>query len=149
MPLKQEIECSRPHVSTYQLDFSKNGVKQMLVKRPKTSFEGTPTTTYRYAHCDVAPYREEINNLSRKAVQLTTISRIERAKTAKPACRDTVASCLSWYRPKVPAATAVTDFSLMLHVPAPPASAPAPAPPAAQQAEALPSLPTQVAAAAD
>ncbi|XP_076447943.1 ciliary microtubule inner protein 7-like [Babylonia areolata] len=130
MPIKDEIERSRPEVSTYQLDFSarKGSVKQLLVKRPKTSFEGTPTTTYRYVHGEMAPNREEIRGTASGALQLTAHSRLHRAKTARPACRDTVASCLSWYRPKVPAATAVTDFSQhhVQHVPAPPQTAPPP-----------------------
>ncbi|KAK7102033.1 uncharacterized protein C3orf84-like [Littorina saxatilis] len=133
MPLKNEIERSRPQVSTYKLDFNRNGTKQLLVKRPKTSFDGLPTTTYRYTHCEGAPNRDEILKMSSGALQLTAHSRKERAKTAQPACRDTVASCLSWYRPKAPAATQVTDFFNMQHIPAPPQTAPsvmqAPAPP--------------------
>ncbi|KAL8563765.1 hypothetical protein ACOMHN_058280 [Nucella lapillus] len=150
MPIKEQIERARPEVSTYQLDFAKSGVKQILVKRPKTSFEGTPTTTYRYVHGQEAPNREEISSMANSAVQLTAHNRLHRAKTARPACRDTVASCLTWYRPKVPAATTVTDFNQMQYVPVPPQTAPPAvqhvpvlpqtAPPAVQQMQTAPAV---------
>ncbi|XP_025106888.1 uncharacterized protein LOC112571805 [Pomacea canaliculata] len=135
IPIQKEIESSRPLVSTYKLDFTNNGVKQLLVRRPKTSFEGPPTTTYRYTHGTAAPNHEELQAIASPALALSAAHRLTRAKSARPACRETVASCLSWYRPAVPAATTTTDFytshpsqSLpdppLLHVPAPPSTAP-------------------------
>jgi hypothetical protein len=127
MPVRREMESNRPLKSTYQMDFARNGNKQMLVRRPKTSFEGDPTTSYRYAHCNDGPNMEEIRWASRRAVELTTIQRLEGARMAKPPCRETVASCLSWYRPCVPGATPVTDYNHCNNtfVPKPPATAPA------------------------
>lgn len=148
MPFKKEV--GRPLKSTYQVDFSKYGAKQILVKRPKTSFEGGPTTTYRYAHCDVGPNTQEIAELSQRAVDLTTFTRLQRSKTARPMLRETVASCLSWYRPHVPAATDVTDYSnnsCHQFAPNPPATAP---PILQQHVEVLspqpPAVPKQMAA---
>nr|KAG5711285.1 hypothetical protein BaRGS_005982 [Batillaria attramentaria] len=82
MPLKEEIERSRPLVSTYKLDFNKNGKKQMWVKRPMTSFENQPCiTTYRYAHGKMAPNREEIVSQAMPTMKLALEERQQRAKT--------------------------------------------------------------------
>ncbi|ESO99720.1 hypothetical protein LOTGIDRAFT_173558 [Lottia gigantea] len=106
MPEKQYVERMRPLLSTYTNDFEHvyNPVykQQQIVDRPKTSFDGTPTTTYRYSHCNGSPNQNTINAMNNEALKLSTYTRTrERVKSA-PRVRETVASCLSWYRPKPP-----------------------------------------------
>lgn len=139
LPHKEEVERGRPLVSTYKLDFSKNGKSQLFTKRPVTSFEHqSGITTYRYAHGTAAPNREEIRAQATPTLVLGFHQRdMMGLRAASRANRDTVASCLSWYRPQVPQATATTDFSCVQHVPAPPPTAP----PAMQHVPAPPTAP--------
>lgn len=115
MPEKEYTARCRPLTSTYRKNFTRakeiEPFKQALVQRPATSFDGVPTTSYRYAHGDGQPNRTAINAMNNSALMLSTVMRKQRAKTAKPQYRETVASCLSWHvphppnRPVVPAAT--------------------------------------------
>lgn len=140
MPLKEEIERSRPLESTYRLDYNKNGKNQMWVKRPKTSFETQPgITTYRYAHGTAAPNRDEITAQAGPALKLSQHQRKEGARSAAPPCRETVASCLSWYRPRATPIT--TDFTQSMASQAPPVLVPAPPPTAPPVMQHIPSPP--------
>ncbi|CAL1545146.1 unnamed protein product [Lymnaea stagnalis] len=96
----------RPLTSTYRQDFRlEEPLVQKLVKRPKTSFDGPLTTTYRTVHGTDAPNRDLINAMNNEALMLTTHHRQCQAKQKVSGRRETVASCLSWYHPRVPTAT--------------------------------------------
>ena len=126
MPEKEYIERTRPLVSTYRVDFKniKEPVKQVpqiIVKRPKTSFEGTPTTSYRYSHGEECPNKGTINAMNNGALKLSLLNRKDRAMSAKPSGRESVASCMVWHNPQeqkirkpsdssVPAATQTMNF---------------------------------------
>lgn len=115
MPEKEYVERSRPVVSTYRIDFKYSGKKkgekvtpvpvpvpipQIIIKRPKTSFDGVPTSTYRYAHSEGGPNKEFINASNNDALKLSLLNRKNRAMSAKTAHRETVASCLNWASPR-------------------------------------------------
>lgn len=129
MPEREFIEKSRPLISTYKVDFNKNGKTQLLTTRPKTSFEGVPTTSYRYAHGKSAPNKDSIDAMNNEALKLSLLNRKDRAMTAVNSGRESVASCLTWrsfkpkpsndesVRPTVPPATQTSEF-----VPHPPAA---------------------------
>jgi hypothetical protein len=80
MPEKEYVERSRPVVSTYRVDFKykSNGrqvpvavpvpVPQIIIKRPKTSFDGVPTSTYRYAHSEGGPNKGVIDASNNEAL---------------------------------------------------------------------------------
>ncbi|KAK6995314.1 hypothetical protein BgiMline_011982 [Biomphalaria glabrata] len=111
-PNKINMKAGRPLTSTYRHDFRlEESNFQMLVKRPKTSFDGPPTTTYRTVHGADAPNRDLINAMNNEALMLTTQHRQRQARLRKSDYRESVASCLSWYRPKVPAATLYTNYT--------------------------------------
>lgn len=136
MPEREYIERSRPLVSTYKVDFMPAQSKsQLWTKRPKTSFEGVPMTSYKYAHGGTAPNKDSIDAMNNEALKLSLLNRKDRAMTAVHKGRESVASCLSWspFKPKssstqesvkpvVPPATQTSEF-----VPHPP-SAPKPQP---------------------
>ena len=70
------------------------------------------TTTYRTVHGADSPNRDMINAMNNEALMLSAMSRQRQAKQKKSDRRETVASCMSWYRPRVvPAATCHTDFN--------------------------------------
>ena len=112
MPEKEFVERSRPVVSTYRVDFrysgNKNGktkeipvpvpipVPQIIIKRPKTSFDGVATSTYRYAHSEGGPNKDIINANNNDALRLSLLNRKNRAMSAKATHRETVATCLNW-----------------------------------------------------
>lgn len=135
VPEKELVEKSRPLSSTYRQDFMPSNVKkQLFTERPKTSFDGIPTTSYRYAHGTGAPNKAIINAMNNEALRLSLLNRKDRAMSAINRGRESVASCLTWssakskcspnpqdgVRPVVPPATQTTEF-----VPHPP-SAPKP-----------------------
>ncbi|XP_005103667.1 uncharacterized protein LOC101849946 [Aplysia californica] len=110
-PGKIKRNAGRPLTSTYRQDFRNEEINvQKLVKRPKTSFDGVPTTTYRTVHGPDSPNRDLINAMNNEALMLSAQSRQRQAKQKKSDRRETVASCLSWYRPRVPQATCHTNF---------------------------------------
>lgn len=129
MPEREYVEKSRPLASTYKVDFNKNGKAQLLTKRPKTSFEGAPTTSYRYAHGQSAPNKDVIDAMNNEALKLSLLNRKDRAMSAANSGRESVASCLTWrsfkpkpsndesVRPVIPPATLTSEF-----VPHPPAA---------------------------
>jgi len=131
MPEKEFVERSRPLSSTYKQDFMPNQVKpQLFTQRPKTSFDGVPTTSYRYSHGSGAPNRTVINAMNNEALKLSLLNRKERAMSAAVyRGRESVASCLTWssakpkpnqqdtVRPLIPLATQTTEF-----VPHPPSA---------------------------
>lgn len=110
MPEKEYVERSRPVVSTYRVDFKykSNGrqvpvavpvpVPQIIIKRPKTSFDGVPTSTYRYAHSEGGPNKGVIDASNNEALKLSLLNRKNRVMSAKASLgrRETVASCLNW-----------------------------------------------------
>jgi len=111
-PAKEMRNFGRPLTSTYRTDFRREELNmQKLVKRPKTSFDTPLTTTYRTVHGADSPNRDFINAMNNEALMLTTQHRQRQARQKKSDCRETVASCLSWYRPRVPLATFHTDFN--------------------------------------
>lgn len=142
MPEKEYIERSRPLVSTYRVDFKSkkteitkcsstisttqqehHNIPQIMVKRPKTSFDGVPTTSYRYSHGDFSsnPNKELITAVNNDALQLSLLNRKNRAMSAKTSGRESVASCMIWHAAKnesttsngkgrLPEATATTVF---------------------------------------
>jgi len=111
-PNKANRFSGRPMTSTYRQDFrQEEPMVQKLVKRPKTSFDGVATTTYRTVHGADSPNRDLINAMNNEALMLSAQHRQRQAKLRKSNVRDTVASCMSWYRPKVPAATCHSDFN--------------------------------------
>ncbi|KAL4226112.1 hypothetical protein ACF0H5_014099 [Mactra antiquata] len=134
MPEREYIERSRPLVSTYKVDFMPSQAKsQLWTKRPKTSFEGVPTTSYKYAHGGAAPNKDSIDAMNNEALKLSLLNRKDRAMTSLNKGRESVASCMTWssFRPKpsspqetmkpvIPPATQTSEF-----VPHPP-SAPKP-----------------------
>jgi hypothetical protein len=123
MPEREFIEKSRPLVTTYKTDFMSSDAKtQLLTKRPKTSFEGVPTTSYRYAHGKSAPNKGEIDAMNNEGLKLSLLNRKERAMSAVSTGRESVASCLTWtsfkpkvkneetMRPVIPSATVTSEF---------------------------------------
>jgi len=112
-PNRNNRFSNRPLTSTYRTDFREEELNvQKLVKRPKTSFDGVPTTTYRTVHGPDSPNKDLINAMNNESLMLSTLTRQRQAKLKKSNCRETVASCMSWYRPRVaPAATGHTDFT--------------------------------------
>ncbi|KAL3852429.1 hypothetical protein ACJMK2_016068 [Sinanodonta woodiana] len=125
MPEREFIERSRPVLSTYRIDFNGSQKQsQIFTKRPKTSFEGPPTTSYRYAHCTGAPNRELIDAMNNEVLKLSLLHRKDRAMSARSEGRESVASCLVWHcpekkskeasefmqKPLIPAATQTTDY---------------------------------------
>ncbi|KAJ8301092.1 hypothetical protein KUTeg_020079 [Tegillarca granosa] len=101
MPEKEYIERSRPLISSYKIDYRQNIIQpQIIVKRPKTSFEGVPTTSYRYAHGTDAPNKEIIDAANNESLKLSLLNRKNRAMSAKVVKgRESVASCMIWYNP--------------------------------------------------
>lgn len=158
MPEREFVERSRPLTSTYKIDFKKNESKtQFIIKRPKTSFDGAPTTTYRYAHGDESPNKQTIDAMNNTALKLSLLNRKDKPMSGKyNQGRESVASCLTWVssktvskeepvRPTIPAATQTTVFE-----PHPPTTqkphSPTSPPRAVQQAWPSPeALPPQVA----
>lgn len=124
MPEREFVEKSRPLASTYKVDFMQDTAKkQLLIKRPKTSFEGVPTTSYRYAHGKSAPNKDTIDAMNNEALKLSLLNRKDRAMSAVYKGRESVASCLTWHafqpkekspqepvRPVVPPATQTSEF---------------------------------------
>lgn len=160
MPEREYIERSRPLASTYKLDFMEEKAKsQLITKRPKTSFDGVATTSYRYSHGEAAPNKQTINAMNNTALKLSLLNRKDRAMTAMNRGRESVASCMTWVssktapaptseepvRPNIPLATQTTQF-----VPHPPTEAKPPSPktspPPQQQQQAWP-MPEQQAPA--
>lgn len=96
MPEREYVERSYPLSSCYEKDYSRKA-GQLIVKRPKTSFDGIPTSTYRYSHGKTNPNRDAINAMTNDALQLGLLHRKNRAMTAKShRSRESVASCLTW-----------------------------------------------------
>lgn len=123
MPEREFVERSRPLTSTYKIDFMKKAAKnQLIVQRPITSFEGSSTTSYRYAHCDEAPNKKTIDAMNNTALKLSFLNRKEKPMTNKhKQGRESVATCLTWVssksernsdpvRPTIPAATQTTVY---------------------------------------
>ncbi|XP_059171817.1 uncharacterized protein LOC131952899 [Physella acuta] len=106
------LKAGRPLTSTYRKDFRLNEPNvQKLVHRPQTSFDTAYTTTYRTVYGGDSPNRDLINAMNNEALMLTTQNRQRQAKLRKSNHRETVASCMSWYRPRVPAATAHCNYT--------------------------------------
>ncbi|CAG5114930.1 unnamed protein product [Candidula unifasciata] len=104
-PYRENPKLDRPLTSTYRKDFKKDEPNvQLLVKRPLTSFD-TVTTTYRSVHGKDSPNHNLINALNNEALLITTRSRLYQARKKKSGERETVASCLTWFRAPVPPAT--------------------------------------------
>ena len=112
-PNRHRHNTGRPLTSTYRQDFRLEEQNiQKIVKRPKTSFDLNLTTTYRTSHGPDSPNKDMINAMNNEALMLTSVSRQRQAKMRPSDRRETVASCMSWYRPRVvPAATATSDFN--------------------------------------
>lgn len=111
-PKKNLTRNDRPLTSTYRQDFQREHTKmQLLIHRPKTSFDQFHTTTYRTSHGTDSPNREFISAMNNDALMLSGQTRLRAAKLKKYRERETVASCLAWYRPKVPAATLHTNYN--------------------------------------
>lgn len=123
MPEREFVERSRPLTSTYKVDFmTKTAKNQLIVQRPITSFEGIPTTSYRYAHCDEAPNKKTIDAMNNTALKLSFLNRKEKPMSNKHnQGRESVATCLTWVsykserksepvRPTIPAATQTTVY---------------------------------------
>lgn len=146
---RKDSRKGRPMTSTYRQDFRlEEPTIQLLTQRPKTSFDGVPSTMYRTVHGADSPNRELINAMNNEALMITAVQRQQQAKLKKSERRETVASCLTWHRPRVPASTQLSSFDHIdirpVHrensfVPHPPTSQPpqtnecsAPAPPAVE-----------------
>jgi len=112
-PNRHRHNTGRPLTSTYRRDFRLEEQNiQKIVKRPKTSFDLNLTTTYRTCHGPDSPNKDLINAMNNESLMLTAVSRQRQAKMRPSDRRETVASCMSWYRPRVvPAATATSDFN--------------------------------------
>ncbi|XP_076096289.1 uncharacterized protein LOC143067119 isoform X1 [Mytilus galloprovincialis] len=134
MPEREFTERSRPLCSTYRVDFKVSGgksnqipvpipipVPQIIIKRPKTSFDGVPTSTYRYAHSEGGPNKPTIDASNNESVKLSLLNRKNRCMSAKPIrYRETVASCLNWVSsPRAPVKSATQTDGFMPHPPAP------------------------------
>ena len=115
--------------SVYKIDFhgsSGNPIKPQYTPRPKTSFdEGNPTTTtYRYSHGSDNPNKSILNAMSNTGLSSMPTNKKVRSSSARFATRDTVASCMSWYRPPTPRKTVTSENTIVPHPP-PPKTAPA------------------------
>lgn len=92
--------------SVYKIDYRGSPAKPIqsqYIPRPKTSFdEDKPTTTtYRYSHGGDNPNRNILNAWSNAGFTTARVNKA-RAKSARFADRETVASCMSWYHPSTP-----------------------------------------------
>lgn len=168
MPEREYIEKSRPLVSTYKVDFmNANRKTQMFVKRPKTSFDGIATTSYRYSHGESGPNKDTISAMNNEALGLSMLNRKDRAMTSMNRGRESVASCLTWHtykpspkpnseepvRPVVPPATQTSEFlphppsapkpqmSMVVSQPTVQQTWPAPEAPVTQQLQQVPTAP--------
>ena len=122
MPEREYAERSRPLASTYKVDYNEANKNQLFIKRPKTSFEGKPITTYRYAHGDESPNKRTIDAMNNNALKLSLLNRKDKPMSGKNSYgRESVASCLTWVsyksakndepvRPNIPAATQTTVY---------------------------------------
>ena len=144
MPEKEFVERSRPIVSTYRVDFKYTGksngkqipipvpvpIPQIIIKRPQTSFDGVPTSTYRYAHSEGGPNKAVIDASNNEALKLSLLNRKNRAMSAKPSLggyRETVASCMNWVsntRPQSSGVNKPKDTQTESFMPHPPNRAP-------------------------
>lgn len=84
---------------------------EKLIKRPLTSFDNVLTTTYCAAHGSGSPNRDLINAMNNDALMATINSRKNMMRMKQSGGRETVASCMSWHRPRVPQATYCTLYS--------------------------------------
>ncbi|XP_064605526.1 uncharacterized protein C3orf84-like [Liolophura sinensis] len=107
-----------PLASTYRLNFQYDEpgkpVPQIIVKRPMTSFEGVPTTTYRYSHSNTKHTKEVLDAMTNAAFVNVSSQKPHRSQKPRP---ESVASCMTWHVPeppkrtRVPSATQTTDFT--------------------------------------
>lgn len=102
MPEREYIEkTQRPLASTYRKDYMPAmSSKQIFIDRPKTSFDGVATTSYRYSHGNGAPNKATINAMNNEALKLSLLNRKDRAMSAVSKGRESVASCLTWVSAK-------------------------------------------------
>ena len=127
MPTKPEIERAGPKKSMYKVDYRGTPAQpqtvEMIIRRPKTSFDDDriTTTSYRYAYGLDHPNRELLSAMSNQGLTSCSSTNLADAnrKQKKARSRETVGSCLNWQagrtrgaRPVIPAATQL--------VPAPP-----------------------------
>ena len=109
---RNDARKGRPLTSTYRQDFRLEDPSiQLLTQRPKTSFDGVPSTMYRTVHGADSPNREIINAMNNEALMITAVHRQQQAKLKKSERRETVASCLTWHRPRVPESTPHTCYN--------------------------------------
>lgn len=107
-----------PLASTYRLNFQYDEpgkpVPQIIVKRPMTSFEGVPTTSYRYSHSNTKHTKEVLDAMTNAAFVNVCSPKPPRSQKPRP---ESVASCMTWHVPeppkrtRVPSATQTTDFT--------------------------------------
>lgn len=111
-PYRINPNLDRPLTSTYRKDYPKDEPNvQLLVKRPLTSFDDRLTTTYRSVHGKDSPNHALINALNNEALLISSRSRLYQARQKKTGERETVASCLTWYKAPVPPATCQTNYN--------------------------------------
>ena len=108
---RTDARKGRPMTSTYRQDFRlETPTIQLLIQRPRTSFDNVPSTMYRTVHGTDSPNREFINAMNNEALMITAVHRQQQAKLKKSERRETVASCLTWHRPRVPEPTQHTCY---------------------------------------
>ena len=114
MPMKKEFDTAPPKKSVYKRDFrdTHNGIApEMLVRWPKTSFDGRHplTTSYRYAHGTDHPNRALLSAMSNEALHNSSTNSNNNRVARTSRSKETVGTCLIWYspenKPRVPAAT--------------------------------------------
>ena len=84
--------------SVYKLDFSERIMPQIMIRRPKTSFDNDNclSTTYRYAHGNDNPHKSTLNAMCNAAFTKPEM----KPPKMRSLGRESVASCMSWYVPK-------------------------------------------------
>lgn len=100
-------------MSSYKRDFKMEEPNlQMLVKRPMTSFDSPhPTTMYRTVYGTDSPNCHFINAMSNESLMLSLHNRQHQGKKKGKDPQDSVAACMSWYKPRAPAANSCKEFN--------------------------------------
>ena len=85
--------------SVYKLDYSDQPIPQIMIRRPKTSFDNDDilSTSYRYAHGNDNPHKSTLNAMCNAAFAKPESKKI---RMSRPLGRESVATCMSWYVPK-------------------------------------------------
>ncbi len=112
VPHRIDLEKGPPRSSVYKVDYRgvpSEPLKQQIVKRPKTSFDDdlSDTTSYRYAYGSDNPNKQFLSAMSN-----TELVTARKQKMSTGSGKESVAGCMSWYRPQSPKPIIQTSTSM-------------------------------------